>query len=333
MAGPALIGPWNPVSGTPNQYKFGPETQWVYVRNQTHLTLLVVFSETQPKSLNSLSNEYDNVVREGGELLMWTQSRGASTAERSLNAVGAFTGSVWIMPVDLSSTLASTGTTSSTNNVWVGAGGPYDPPPPVSAGIPLGTDLTSQPRVIALPMTVRLADVVSDQTAIPAAGISAELTSYGVGSLIVAGITRTLQMYLYMLTVGTTFGAAGAGGVVFSLIADLHTAGHASVGTVGGFNWPAEIYRFTLSWPAAGGPYQSFTLPLSYPIAISMGLLTGSNIDHFAFMLKSFATAGSLPANAEWSLAAALDTANISTDGSLHIPGPIGRPDDLQGLF
>src|SRR5690348_12752248 len=104
--------------------------------------------------VDSLNNQYDGVLAPGGRDTFYVQSRGASSAERSLNAMGAFTGNVWIMPVDRTASQANTGTLSTISDVWLSAYGPYDPPPPFPGGMPLNVDLSSQPRVVTVPMAL-----------------------------------------------------------------------------------------------------------------------------------------------------------------------------------
>ena len=149
--GPIMIGPKSPTVNTPLKYSFPADTIAIYVQNYTRYTLLVNFSDTQPTATDSLNNQYDGVLAAGGRDVFYVQSRGASAAERSLNSIGAFTGVVWIMAIDRTPSQANVGTVSGTNDIWISAYGPYDPPPPITGGMPLNVDLSSQPRVIALP--------------------------------------------------------------------------------------------------------------------------------------------------------------------------------------
>lgn len=150
--GPVLIGPKQPTAGVVMAYTVPADTASIYVQNYTRLHLLISFGDVAPTATDSLSNQYDGVLAPGGRDLFYVQSRGASSRERGLNAMGAFTGHVWIMPVDRSNTLAFAGTASGNNDIWVSAYGPYDPPPPFPGGMPLNVDISSQPRVISLPI-------------------------------------------------------------------------------------------------------------------------------------------------------------------------------------
>ncbi len=154
MSGPTLIGPFALTPGTPIHVQMSAETQAVYVQNYSRYTVLVSFSDTQPTATDSLNNQYDGVLQAGGRDVFYVQSRGASAQERRLNAIGAFTGSVWFMPIDRTSAQASTGSVSQINDLWVSAYGPYDPPPPFPGGMPVSLDLVSQPRVVVVPMSL-----------------------------------------------------------------------------------------------------------------------------------------------------------------------------------
>ena len=151
MSGPVMIGPKNPTANTPMHYTFDAETVAIYVQNYTRFTLLVSFSATEPTATDSLNNQYDGVLAAGGRDVFYVQSRGATTRERGLNAIGAFSGSVWIMPIDRTGSQANVGTVSGINDLWVSGYGPYDPPPPITGGMPLNVDLSSQARVVAIP--------------------------------------------------------------------------------------------------------------------------------------------------------------------------------------
>ena len=150
-SGPIVIGPRPAIAGSVLSYSVPKETQAIYVQNYTRFTLLVSFSATEPTATDSLNNQYDGVLAAGGRDVFYVQSRGATTRERGLNAIGAFSGSVWIMPIDRTGSQANVGTVSGVNDLWVSGYGPYDPPPPITGGMPLNVDLSSQARVVAIP--------------------------------------------------------------------------------------------------------------------------------------------------------------------------------------
>lgn len=338
MSGPLVIGPRSVTAGTVLQYSsLPPDTVAIYIQNYSKLTLLVSFGVSQPTATDSLNNQYDSVLAPGGRDVFYVQARGASIAERRLNAVGAFTGNVWLMPVDRTTAQANTGTTSQMNDVWLSAYGPYDPLPPFPGGMPLNIDISSQPRVVGLPMCTRALDGNSFNQAFPGAGVNSELFLNSLTGLIVPGHTIRVNIYLYSFSICTTANAAGAGGVVQTLLGDVRTAGGVSVGTVGQFSWPSPaVATWGLSWPAAGGPYPNYQLQLPFPIVFTLDLQSGKNIDHFSLLVHTSNVAGALPANIACNLAFAVDTRNVLTDpaaGLFQVPGPIGRPDDVLGLF
>lgn len=149
--GPTTIGPRAASVNTILSYSFAADTRAIYVQNYSRYTLLVSFADAEPTATDSLNNQYDGVLSPGGRDVFYVQSRGASSQERGINRIGAFTGKVWIMPVDRTGSQANAGTVSGVNDVWVSAYGPYDPEPPITGGMPLNVDLSSQPRVISLP--------------------------------------------------------------------------------------------------------------------------------------------------------------------------------------
>lgn len=152
MSGPLVIGPQQPALNTVMPFTGLPaDSIAIYVQNYSRFTLLVSFGATAPTATDSLNNQYDGMLAPGGRDIFYVQSRGASRMERSLNAMGAFTGNVWIMPVDRTGSLANAGTVSGQNDIWVSIYGPNDPLPPFPGGMPLNVDLSSQARVIAIP--------------------------------------------------------------------------------------------------------------------------------------------------------------------------------------
>lgn len=137
-------------SGNPFQVRVSTETIALYVQNKSQLTLYLAFQEARPSAPDSTASLYNAVVLPGHQALVPVQSRGSSSSERSLNAMGAFTGSVWIMPRDYTGNLAFTGNVSKDVGVFVTAFGPYDPLPATAVDTP-AVDLSSQPRVVTIP--------------------------------------------------------------------------------------------------------------------------------------------------------------------------------------
>lgn len=196
MAGPVTIGPTAPTDKQPFQTMVSTETVAVYVQNKSRMTLYVAFQDVQPTAQDSSGGQYNAVVLPGHQALIPVQSRGVSGRERSLNAMGAFTGSVWIMPRDYTGTNATSGTASSLVGIFVSAYGPYDPLPVTAVDQPV-IDLSSQPRVIAMPSSGEIS--VTGQfvpSTVPQDAVIVNQT--GVGGIIQ---TTGIMLYIYSFTV------------------------------------------------------------------------------------------------------------------------------------
>lgn len=228
MSGPILIGPRLANAGGIMSYSVPAETQAIYVQNYSKLTLLVSFAATAPSATDSLNNEYDGVLAPGGRDTFYVQSRGASVAERSLNAMGAFTGNVWIMPVDRTGALVNTGSISTNSDVWLSAYGPYDPPPPFPGGMPLQVDLSSQPRVVAVP--IGLSHFYTNDWALIAGHTPAVsvLATWIPSSAQLAA--RVCGMYFYYAWLDVQYNSTGTEAIVFNLEIQWRTAAGTAVG-------------------------------------------------------------------------------------------------------
>ncbi|HEX5548487.1 MAG TPA: hypothetical protein VFX24_13840 [Ktedonobacterales bacterium] len=228
-SGPTTIGPLTAVSGSVLSYTVPPETQAIYVQNYSKLTLLVSFAATAPTAMDSLNNQYDGVLAPGGRDTFYVQSRGASSAERSLNAMGAFTGNVWIMPVDRTSGLVNSGSISTNSDVWLSAYGPYDPPPPFPGGMPQNVDLSSQPRVVAVP--IGLSHFYTNNWSLAAGHvplISLLATWIPTPAQLAAGVCG---MYVHYVWVDCAYNGTGSMSFPFDLEIQWRTSGGAAVGS------------------------------------------------------------------------------------------------------
>ena len=310
-SGPIVIGPRPAVAGSVLSYSVPKETQAIYVQNYSKLTLLVSFAATAPTATDSLNNQYDGVLAPGGRDTFYVQSRGASSAERSLNAMGAFTGNVWIMPVDRTASQANTGTLSTISDVWLSAYGPYDPPPPFPGGMPLNVDLSSQPRVVTVPMALDSFSFFSGRVGFPASLASVQ---FGPSLQLGVNIPVSMVFYLYQLIITPGFDAGGAGGMDVTIQVDCQTSGGASVG----FPFPITMMRYSLWWAAAAGPYDKIDWKSPYPLGVEMS--PPANANHLALLLKNNGSTNA-PSQFDYNVGLGSDTSNTNI-----VPGLIGAP-------
>ena len=144
------LGPYTPVSGTVITVKVRTDAQWIYVYNDSPLSLLGKFDGTAPTALSSLDGSYNFAVRPHSDPVVPVQKGGVSAAELQLNGIAQFQGTLYLMPRDPGG-LAQSGTVSIRSEIFVTVGGPYDEPPRPSSTM-RQTDLSSQPRVITVPI-------------------------------------------------------------------------------------------------------------------------------------------------------------------------------------
>lgn len=292
MSGPLLIGPTPLTVNMPVQVKMAAETHAIYVQNYSRYTILVSFSDVQPTSTDSLNNQYDGVLQAGGRDVFYVQSRGASAMERSLNAMGAFTGSVWFMPIDRTGNQSNTGSVSQINDLWVSAYGPNDPPPPFPGGMPVNVDLSSQPRIITIPMTLSQSFLGTWN------GVGTfDVTTFNASAAqVLAGFA---PLYLYYINV---IAATATGTLTFNVQAQEKDAGGAATGLpyifCTGKVWANATNNTATQW--------EFRPPFA------LGKVGPLN-PNTAKITVQFANVSGTPITVGFTLCASMDTRNISS--------------------
>ena len=147
-----MIGPLTLTVGQPFRLDLAPDTAYVDIQNDSLNDVWVHYGETQPTDITNANKTWHRVVRrQHNGLLPTVGYRGASAAERQTNTIGAFKGRIWLLAVSPGG-LAVTGTISGRSQVYVT---PYAIGDALPSHSSLSTqmDLSSQPRVIAIPPT------------------------------------------------------------------------------------------------------------------------------------------------------------------------------------
>lgn len=130
------------------------------------------------------------------------QSRGTAPRELALNAIGDFDGYVWYYAVDNTGGLALSGSASSRNLLALVTYGPFDAAPVAGSVRPLWHDLSSQPRVIAIPPATVNA-FVGQASYTAALQIATPFPSF-LGSLVSTSGSFVVPIYLYSLHVSAS---------------------------------------------------------------------------------------------------------------------------------
>lgn len=149
-----MIGPLSLTVGQPYQLQLDQATKYIDVQNDSPYDVWVYFGNVKPTDLTNAEQTWHRTARRDHTSLLPVESyRGASPYEYSNNALGAFQGTVWLMQVNPGG-LALTGTTSARNQVFVT---PYlaGQPLPAHAARSSSVDLTSQARMINVPLAVQ----------------------------------------------------------------------------------------------------------------------------------------------------------------------------------
>lgn len=148
-----MIGPLTLTVGQPFKLQLDQATKYIDVQNDSPYDVWVFFGNVKPTDLANAQNTWHRTARRDHTSLLPVEGyRGASRFEFSNNALGAFQGTAWLMPVNPGG-LALTGTTSARNQVFVT---PYlaGEPLPSHAARSSSVDLTSQARMLSVPIAV-----------------------------------------------------------------------------------------------------------------------------------------------------------------------------------
>lgn len=152
MAQSNLIGPLTLTVGQPYKLSLDPNMNRVDVANDSPNDVYLYFGQVAPTAdLTNENNSWHALVRrQHNQTVPVAAYRGASAAERSPNAWGAFDGTVWLLAVNAGQ-LAQSGTVSGRNQLFVRGLYPGDPAP-VHSALATQVDLTSQPRIVHVPV-------------------------------------------------------------------------------------------------------------------------------------------------------------------------------------
>lgn len=125
--------------------------QCIQVHNDTPDRLYFQFDGAQPTAITSMNGAYVGMAAPWSHPVIPVQRNAASARERALNAISDFQGVLWIMVVDPTAALAQSGAISTLTEIHIDVYLPGEAWPQ-SWAIPRQHDLTSQPRVITVPM-------------------------------------------------------------------------------------------------------------------------------------------------------------------------------------
>ena len=146
-----MIGPLTLTVGQPFRLDLAPDTAYVEIQNDSLNDIWVYYGEVQPTDITNANKTWHRVVRrQHNGLLPTVGYRGASAAERQTNTIGDFKGRLWLLSVNPAG-LAATGTITSRNQVYVTPYAIGDALPRHSS-LSTQSDITSEPRVIAVPV-------------------------------------------------------------------------------------------------------------------------------------------------------------------------------------
>lgn len=261
---PQVLGPYS-LSSTPPlvlntavAIQIDRSARAIQVHNDSPYLLYLAFDGQQPTALASMHGEYDASVGPWGHPVIPIQRTAASARERMLNAISDFTGTLWVMTIDPTGKLAQTGSVSQLNMVHLDVLLPGEAWPQAWA-VPRQHDLTSQPRVVCVPMG--LSHFNTGQWAVGDPSPLVLQTANISPAQLAAG---TAPIYLYYAQIYATSSTTNA--MAFNLEVQWRTAGGVALG--GPFvmargavldnvtNQTTAPWVFAPAWPfAAVGPF------------------------------------------------------------------------------
>ena len=216
----AMVGPITPTVGQPYKLQLPVEMDRIAIDNDSPYDCWVYFGNVQPTDLTNANNTWHRVARRNHTSVLPVEGfRGASARERSPNAFAAFGGTVWLLLVNPGG-IAYTGTVSARSQLYVTPLLPGDPSP-VHAALATATDLSSQPRVVAVPFG--LAQFVTglwDPTGSP--------TSVAGRIVVPAALAQAGFVFIYLYYASAY--PNGTGDVAFNINAQPQDSGNNNVG-------------------------------------------------------------------------------------------------------
>ena len=146
-----MIGPISLIVGTPYKLNVPTDATRVVIDNDSPYDVWFSFTLTAPPVVTPSSGQWQGIMRRGHTGMVPIFGRPvASQREQTLNAIGAFQGVMWLLAVNPGG-LASSGTVSVRSSVYITPLTPFDADPVYSA-LSTQTDLSSQPRVVSVPI-------------------------------------------------------------------------------------------------------------------------------------------------------------------------------------
>lgn len=257
------FGPLTLTANVLTQVSCSPASATVYIGNDSPYDVLVSFAVSPPPLVTSANGTADwpAVVQAFHHCVLPTPGNISSPQGTT------FAGSVWLLPLDTRNVrLAQNGTVSATANAWVVACLPGEQPPDAYAA-PRQTDMTSQQRVIALPVSA----FNFQGSYVP----SASAPSTTVGQLIsLSNIPidpagpQGVVAYLFSLSIGLI----GAVNVVLAHDLQVQATTGSLLTPVGS---PLTIYTALASIQGAAAPYQvsNFIFTPSFPVSFFLNLV------------------------------------------------------------
>lgn len=203
-----LYGPYSGTLGTILEVDVAPATRVIQVRNDSPNDLLVAFGPAdKPGLVTSTQGQWANAVPAWDHPIM---PAGPGSSGVGLAAGGAFDGRVYLLPITPPGALATTGSVSLRNSIYVLAfeSGDYIP---AGSSLPRQHDVTNQTRVVGLPPA---AFTQNQRNVLLTAGndIILRTDAFLSSGPPTVGATTSINIYLYYcyFALGTPSGAGGA---------------------------------------------------------------------------------------------------------------------------
>lgn len=249
-------GPYSVTAGTIQPVGVDPNTAAVFIQNDTPFYLFVSFNPTQPSPSTILNQDWAASIKPFDSQTEYIT--GPAQLQTPQGAM-TFQGKVWLLPVDLRNVgLAQNGTVSSAALVSVRSFLPGEQPP-VAYSSSRQTDITSQTRVITVPMVpqnffIDSGGVAQGATLIPFGGTVAAVNPNMVG----------ISVYCYAIS-AQQFNAANAW--------TKWEIGWAQCDFSNTIYGKAKFAQFMTSGTTAAPPFSQFELMPTLPIFNGFGAL------------------------------------------------------------
>lgn len=225
-----MLGPYTPTVGQPFKLTIDRETKYIDVENDSNNDIWVFFGgNVKPTDLTNENNTWHRVVRRQHTALLPVHGyRGTAPSERR-HGWAAFDGPVWLLAVNAGS-LALSGSVSGRNQVYIT---PYleGEPTPLRTSSATQVDLSSQPRIVALPYGGT--HWASGQWN-PGSGSTIQTQSFNIPAFELAALS--LVYYLNALKVYPSQANGASGTMDWALVIQPRDSGGVALGS------PANLY-------------------------------------------------------------------------------------------